>query len=76
MAMSQEATGADDADVVLAPDRITLVRDELEAQLTDLTAFQIALQARLDAEEAALIATEIDGTIEAQLAAMATQLRA
>jgi hypothetical protein len=64
MTMSQEATGATDGDVALAPQRITLVRDALQAHLADLTAFHGALQARLDAEEAALIATEIDGTID------------
>jgi hypothetical protein len=64
MTMSGEANEQVDADIVLAPQRVTLVRDALAAHLADLTAFQAALQARIDAEQHAEIASEIDQTID------------
>lgn len=63
MAMAGEATERSDVDVALAPERVTLIRDELAAHLAALIAFQAALQGRIDAEEHAQIATEIDQTV-------------
>ena len=64
MAMSGEATQDVDVDVTLAPQRVTLIRDDLAAHLAALTTFQTSLQARLDAEEHAQITTEIDQAID------------
>ncbi len=64
MMMSQEASDEVDVDIVLAPARVTLVRDQFNGHLGDLIAFQTALQNRLDAEQTTEIATEIEQRIE------------
>jgi hypothetical protein len=64
MALSGEAAEDVDVGTALAPDRVTLPRDELAAHLAALTAFHTALQARIDADEQTQIASEIDQTIE------------
>lgn len=64
MTLSQEGSEDMDADLVLAPQRITLVRDQLQTRLAGLTAFHAALQARIDAEQAPQIISEIDVTVD------------
>jgi hypothetical protein len=71
MALSGEATEDVDIDVAITPARVTLIRDELSTHLAALTAFQSSLQARVDAEQHAQIATEIDHTIDDFTALMA-----
>ena len=63
MTLSGEASDKVDLDVALAPLRVTLPRDLLSDHRDDLTAFRAPLQARLDAEQYAQIATEIEQTI-------------
>ncbi len=63
MSITHEAREADDVDVVLNADRVTLIRDELAGHLVNLTALQSALQTRIDNEQHTDIIDDIDLSI-------------
>lgn len=63
LALAQEAKRDTDVEPVLDPQRISLNRAALNTSLGSLTAFQIPLAARIEAEETAQIISEIDGNI-------------
>lgn len=63
MTLAADTSDSDDADVAIAPARITLVRDLLAARRAALEAFRAPLQARIDAHEADQLIAEMEGRI-------------